>query len=96
MKNYIENIDLINAYLDKTLSKTERLSFENRLKNDTEFKQLYNEQLTILEGVNRVCLKEEINAAKQGYTRAKWMRYVGVSVGVVLVSALIYSFIFKS
>lgn len=96
MKNYIENIGLINAYLDKMLSKTERLSFENRLKNDAEFKQLYREQLAILEGVNRVGLKVEINAAKQSYVRAKWMRYVGVSVGVVLVSALIYSLIFKS
>ncbi|WP_052158286.1 energy transducer TonB [Lacinutrix jangbogonensis] len=95
MKNYIENTNLINAYLNNTLSGSERQAFENRLETDTEFKTLYNEQLAILEGINRIALKAEINAAKQNYVRLKWMKYIGVSVIAILVSALIYSFIFK-
>ena len=93
MENYIENIDLINAYLDNTLSQSERQAFEKKLDIDPEFKELYNGQLAILGGISRVDLKHEINAAKQSYVRAKWMKYMGVSVGIIIISTLIYSFI---
>uniref|UniRef100_UPI0025B84740 hypothetical protein n=1 Tax=Lacinutrix sp. TaxID=1937692 RepID=UPI0025B84740 len=96
MENYIENTDLINAYLNKTLSESEKQAFEKKLETDSEFNQLYNEQLVILGGINRVDLKTEIYAAKKSYVRSKWIKYTGVSVGVILVSALIYSFIFKN
>lgn len=96
MKNYIENIDLINAYLDKTLSKTERLSFENRLKNDTEFKQLYNEQLTILEGVNRVGVKEEIKKAYKLYKTIKLFKSVSIITSVLLLFIITFINVFKT
>lgn len=96
MENYIENTDLINAYLNNTLSKTERQAFKNRVDTDLEFKELYNEQLAILEGINRIELKSEISAAKQSYVRAKWMKYIGIPVAIFLVSALVYNFIFKN
>jgi hypothetical protein len=91
-----KHIDLINAYINNTLSKTERLVFENRIAKDQEFSQLYNEQLAFLEGVKRVDLKAQINAAKQSFVRAKWLKYIGVPVGIIVASVIIYSFIFKS
>ena len=96
MEKYIENTDLINAYLNNTLSRSERQNFENRLKTDSEFKQIYNEQLDILEGINRVGLKAEINTAKQSYVRGKLMKYIGVSVVVVLVSVLVFNLFSKA
>lgn len=96
MENYIDTIDLINAYINNTLSKAERLRFENRLKIDLEFNELYKEQLAILEGIKRVELTNEIQTARQSYVRTKWMKYIGISVGVVLISLITYHFIFKT
>lgn len=90
------HIDLINAYLNKTLTKTERQVFENKLNTDDNFNTIYNEQLIILEGIKRVAIKKEITIAKQSYLRAKWLKYTGIYLGVILVSALIYSLIFKN
>lgn len=76
MENYI---DLINAYLDKTLSKAEVLSFENRLKTDSEFNTIYEEHLLVIKGIERVKLKTEINRAKRKYIQDKWLKY---SIGI--------------
>jgi len=96
MENYTDIIDLLNAYINKTLTEAERLAFENRLQTDTEFNSLYTEQVTIIEGIKRVELTREIQAAKQSHIRAKWMKYIGVSFGVILISLVVYSFIFKT
>ena len=96
MEKYIINTDLINAYLNNTLSIPERQVFENRLKTDVELKQLYNEQLAILEGINRFGIKAEIDIAKQGYVRGKWMKYFGFSVGVVLILVVAFNLFLKA
>ncbi|WP_055436407.1 hypothetical protein [Lacinutrix algicola] len=85
-------IDLINGYLNNTLSGNERKNFENRLETDSEFKEIYNEQVAILEGVKRIGLKAEINAVKQNYIRGKWKKYLGVSIGAIIVSVLVFNF----
>ncbi len=95
MKKYIETIDLINGYINNTLSKTERLTFENRLETDEAFNTAYEEQLTFIEGIKRTQLVAEIQKVKQNYIRKKWMKYMGVSFSIILISALIYNFIFK-
>jgi len=93
MENYI---DLINAYLDQSLSEAEVLAFENRLKNDIEFNAIYNEHLIILGGIERVDLTNEINVAKQNYVRTKSLKYFGIALGVILLSILAFSVITKS
>ncbi|WP_299883924.1 hypothetical protein [uncultured Lacinutrix sp.] len=96
MENNINTIDLINAYIDNTLSNEERLAFENRLEIDTELNTLYNEQLAIIEGIKRVEIGKEIQVARQHYVRGKWSKYIGISIAIILVSAIIYNIVFKA
>lgn len=96
MENYIQNIELINQYLNKTLSKTEIQDFEIRLKTDSDFNMLYDEHTTFLEGLKRQELKTEIVRAKQSFTTAKWMRFFGGgSIIVLAIVAVVYILVSK-
>lgn len=95
MEKYIENIELINKYINQNLTKVEKKAFESRLKTDSEFNELYQEHLVFLEGVKRVSLKSEIQTAKNAYVKAKRVKYIGISTGIILISALVYSLLFK-
>lgn len=93
MENYI---DLINAYLNKSLSQVEVLEFEKRLQTDSEFTSIYKEHIVFLNGIERVNIIEDISKAKQNYIRAKWLKYFGITIGILLISILAYSIITKS
>lgn len=90
MEHYIQNIELINNYLNRTLSKSDNQDFKNRLKTDAEFNSLYEDHIHFLEGLKRRTLKTEIKKAKQIYVRNIWFKYLGISVLVLTVSVLIY------
>tara|TARA_R110002049_G_scaffold285400_1_gene466271 strand:+ start:16824 stop:18611 length:1788 start_codon:yes stop_codon:yes gene_type:complete len=90
MENYIQNIELINQYLNKTLSEIETQNFENRLKTDSSFETLYAEHITFLEGLKRQQLRAVIVKAKQSYIKNKWFRYLGISIAVLIVSVFVY------
>ena len=92
MKN---DIDLINAYLNKSLPKSEIILFEKRLDNDFEFNLIYNEHSVFLEGVKRVELIEEINKAKYNYLKIKLLKYVSISIGSILILILLHNLFFK-
>ncbi|MFD2724892.1 energy transducer TonB [Hyunsoonleella rubra] len=84
MENQIENIELINSYLNKELTGSARTDFENRLKTDEDFRLLYHEHLVFLEGIKRQKIKYDIKAGKQRHLRGKWLRYFGFS-GFIIV-----------
>ena len=90
MEHYIQNIELINNYLNNTLSKSEHQDFENRLKIDVEFNNLYEDHIVFLEGLKRQTLTTEIKKARQIYVRNTWFKYIGISVVILIVSTLIY------
>lgn len=90
MGNNIQNIELINKYLNKELSEKEISNFENLLKTDSNFNTLFDEHTTFLEGLKRQQLKTEIVKAKQTYIKVKWMKFLGISIVVLMVSALMY------
>ena len=91
MENYTENIELINSYLNKTLSKKEIQDFEDRLKTNSEFNTLFNEHKIFLEGLKRKQLKTEIVKAKQSYLKSKWFKYLGgTSALVVVLLSIVY------
>lgn len=90
MKNYIENIELINNYLNKNLSEIQIQNFENRLETDSDFNTLFDEHITILEGLKRQQLKVEILKGKQACTRIKWLKFLGVSIIILTITAFIY------
>ena len=89
-------IDLINAYLQKSLSESEILAFETKLQTDIEFNSIYKEHLVILKGISRMELKAEINDARQSYVRTKWLKYLGISIGIIIISFFAYNLITTS
>ncbi|WP_299767609.1 hypothetical protein [uncultured Dokdonia sp.] len=95
MEKYIQNIERINQYINGTLSKEEIQAFEQQLETDLEFKALYDEHLTFLGGIERIELKQEIQAAYKGYLQTKWIKYLAITVGVIGLSIGIYSLISK-
>lgn len=84
MKTDIKHIELITRYLNGELSLSESQAFEERLRTDNDFKQLFNEQKTIIQGIKRVGLKEDIAFAKRSYFTAKWLKIIGVSGTAIL------------
>jgi hypothetical protein len=92
MEKSIQNIELINNFLNKKLSESESKDFENRLKNESNFKKLYEEHIVLLEGIKRQTLKNEIGKGKQSYLRNKWFRYLGFTLPIliVMVSVLVH------
>jgi len=91
MENYIENIELINKYLNKELSEIEVKNFENRLKTDAFFKEDYEAHIVFLEGLKRQSLKGEIAKAKQTYVINKWFKFLGIiSSGLAVFFAVVY------
>ncbi|WNH08526.1 energy transducer TonB [Thalassobellus suaedae] len=93
MENYIENIELINSYLNKALSESEILIFENRLKTDSDFNSLFDEHTLFLEGLKRQKLKTDIVKAKQIYVRNKWFKALGILISVLAIAVVFYTII---
>ena len=93
MENYI---DLINAYIDQSLSESEVLAFENRLKTDTEFNTIYKEHLIVLKGIERTKTKLEINNAKANFIRGKRFKQLGITIGVLIFASLIWLLVSKN
>lgn len=91
-----KDIDLINAYLNNSLSKTERLAFENRLQTDVSFYEVFEEHQTIIKGIERVELLEEIKSSKNNYLISKWLKYIGGFALLIIISILGYSLFFNS
>ena len=96
MENHTQHIDLINQYLNKELSNTEVLAFENKLKTDAEFNAIYQEHLIALEGIKRTQLKAEIASAKTNYIQLKWIKIIGLISVVTLVLILAYNLLLKT
>lgn len=89
MENYIQDIELINNYINKTLAKTEIQDFESRLETDSGFKTVYDEHLIFLEGLKRQSLKAEIRKAKQSYVKGKWLKFFGLTSGLIIMAAIV-------
>ncbi len=92
MENHIETIALINSYLNNRLSGKALEDFKTRLKTDAEFRALYKEHLTVLEGIKRYQLKAEIKIAKQHYLRTKWLNYFGLGSLILVITVVCFYF----
>lgn len=88
MKIDINHIELINKYLNGELSLSESQIFEERLNTDNEFKELFDEQKTIIQGIKRTGLKGDIAIAKQRYLTTKWLKIIGV-LGTTIVALIV-------
>jgi len=90
---------LIEKYLDKSLSSIQKSSFEEELKNEQFRKQLlFQAQLMDAHRANE---KENILNELETFAQAnrdtnKNRKYLGVLIGIVLISLLLFSIFFKS
>ena len=91
-----KDIDLINAYLNNSLPETERLAFENRLKIDATFYEFFDEHQTIIKGIERVELLEEIKTSKNNYLISKWLKYIGGFALLIIILIVAYSLFFSA
>jgi len=96
MKNNIEHIEFINKYINNQLSEADRAVFESNLKTDSAFNELYEEQLTFIEGLKRTQLIAEMNAAKSNYIKIKWLKQLVLPILVVGLSIVCYNLFFGS
>lgn len=87
------DIDIINAYINQTLTATEKLAFEQRLQQDTTFKSLYEEHLVFLQGLERINLKAEIASAKKSYITRKWFGK-GLAIALPITTVLVIATLF--
>ena len=96
MKNHIQNIELVNQYLNNELNNSERESFTERLTEDNEFKNLFDEQSSFIEGVKRYVLKGEIKQAHRTFKLYKLLKILGVTLLVFSLVIIIFSLVNKS
>lgn len=95
METYIQNIELINQYLNNLLLGDTKTNFLNRLESDSEFNNLYQEHLIFIEGINRVALKQDIAKAHQSYKTSKWVKISGISIISIAALVLLYILVFN-
>ena len=94
MEKHIQDIERINQYINNALSEEERQAFHLQLTTDNDFKELYEEHLTFLGGLDRIQLKQEIQVARTAYHTSKWIKYIIIILGIIGLSVLVYSLVF--
>ena len=95
MEIYIQQITYINRYLNNEFSEDERQLFDEKL-SDNNFKVLYDEHILFLGGLQRIRLKQEIQAAGGRYSTSKRIKYLIVVVSIIGLCILFYSLFFKA
>lgn len=96
MKTDRKNIELIHNYLDKSLNHDEIEIVEYQLQSDIKFQDLYKEQLTLIQGIKRAGLKEEVRRAKKSHCKLKKLKVLGISVSFIAVIILVSMTFFKT
>ena len=64
MRRELEELAILDQYIDGQLSESEQTDFEKRIKNEPSLKQALDDQITLRKGVDRIVLKKEISSAK--------------------------------
>ncbi len=92
MRNELKIMDEIESYLSNELSATERISFENRMLEDTDLAEKVNQQKALTQAIKRAALRGQINAvAAGGGGGFNFTQIVFGSLGIVgIVTSVIY------
>ncbi|MBP7515022.1 MAG: hypothetical protein KA791_10765 [Flavobacteriales bacterium] len=95
MRDQLHLMELVDNYLDSTMSNTDRLAFEERLRNSEELRSLVEDQQRLRQAARRSPARA---AAKKAYRNYRWGKSLpGMGVGaVVLIAATAALFLWKS
>lgn len=85
------NTELISRYINNELSESENKRFEESLKINIDLKKEYELQLNIIEGVNRLGLKNQIVSSFKNVKYQKTMKKA--TIGLAIVIAIVGSFL---
>lgn len=96
MKTHTQYIELINDYLNNTLSQKAQTEFESKLQGDVEFNEIYQEHIIFLNGLNRIQIKDDILKAKRAYRTEQWLKISGISIIVIGALVMLYTLVFNS
>lgn len=95
MRNQLEETERIEKFLTGALSASERKEFENKMNEDSAFREEVEKQKLLAEGMNRYALRQEIITAENSFfMKTKIMKwgwggatFVSVALVVVLVTS---------
>lgn len=79
-------MELVDRYLDGTLSPGERQAFEERLRTSTELRELLDDQRALREGVERLAVRALVMKAHSGWSWGKWKPFIG---GAAITAAVV-------
>jgi parvulin-like peptidyl-prolyl isomerase len=95
MRDQLHLMELVDNYLDGTMSSTDRTAFEERLRNSEELRSLVEDQQRLRQAARRSPAR---TAAKKAYRNYRWGKSLpGMGAGaVVLIAATAALFLWKS
>nr|WP_321232858.1 hypothetical protein [uncultured Psychroserpens sp.] len=96
METYSQHIELINDYLNNSLSKEAQIDFESKLQNDAEFNAIYKEHIIFVNGLKRINIKSDIQKAKRSYITEKWLKISGISIIIIGALVMLYTLVFNT
>lgn len=88
MRKELEQLELIDQYLDGKLSEEDKIQFEKRLSLESDLKQALNDQIALRKGIERLAWKKEMKGNRSGGGNTWKLLTVGIIV--ILVSSLYF------
>jgi hypothetical protein len=87
MRNELEEIQLTEHYLQGKLSDKHKSLFEAKMQSDPDFKASVEKQQLVLDGIEQVALKQDIQTAGSKFKKFNILKKVGLTVAVIAVVA---------
>jgi len=84
MRTELELIKQIESYLAGELTANEKILFEEQIANDPDLQEAVQLQQQVMQGIERVALKQKVQQAKQQFKRSQYFKYGG-SAGLIIV-----------
>lgn len=94
MRNELENIELIEKYLRGELSEADKKAFEEQLKTDTNLQKEVELQKEVINGIERIGVKQSIQKAYKKYKLGKSGFNLGL--GTIVIATLVSAFLWYS
>lgn len=89
MRDQLHLMELVDHYLDGTMSTHDRSAFEERLRGSEELRSLVEDQQRLRRAAQRASVRATVKKAYRGYRWGKWGPGLGAGAAVVLVATAV-------
>lgn len=90
MRKELTLMELVDRYLDGSMSGDERATFEARLQNDSDLRELHDDQRNIREGLERVSARNAAAKAYSAYRMGKTGPWVAGTLIIAVITASVF------